>query len=76
MHTVKLPFPLPNKFKQMLQRGIDTPDMDVSWVSSLSWYFLNLFGLNAVYALILDDAGPSSTLGLPPVPAHHLRCFL
>lgn len=37
----------------MMQRGIDTPDMDVTWVSSLSWYFLNLFGLNTVYGLIL-----------------------
>jgi hypothetical protein len=37
----------------MLQRGIDTPDMDVRWVSSLSWYFLNFFGLNGLYRLIL-----------------------
>lgn len=39
----------------MMQRGIDTPDMDVAWVSSLSWYFLNLFGLTAVYRLVLGD---------------------
>lgn len=37
----------------MLQRGIETPDMDVRWVSSLSWYFLNLFGLNGLFGLIL-----------------------
>jgi hypothetical protein len=39
----------------MLQRGIDTPDMDVTWVSSISWYFLCLFGLNAIFRLILGD---------------------
>lgn len=39
----------------MLQRGIETPDMDVRWVSSLSWYFLNLFGLNGLFRLILGN---------------------
>ena len=39
----------------MLQSGVDTRDMDVTWVSSLSWYFLNLFGLGSVFALILGD---------------------
>lgn len=27
----------------MLQRGIEAPDMDVTWVSSISWYFAALF---------------------------------
>lgn len=39
----------------MLQRGIETQDMDVRWVSSLSWYFLNFFGLNGLYRLILGN---------------------
>lgn len=39
----------------MLQRGIDAPDMDVRWVSSLSWYFLNFFGLNGLYQVLLGD---------------------
>ena len=47
----------------MLQRGVETQDMDVRWVSSLSWYFLNFFGLNGVYRLILgNDNGMHSAL--------------
>jgi hypothetical protein len=59
---IKLPFPLTLGFKSMLQRGIETQDMDVRWVSSLSWYFLNFFGLNGLYRLILggDNAADSS----------------
>jgi hypothetical protein len=60
---IKLPFPLTLGFKSMLQRGIETPDMDVRWVSSLSWYFLNFFGLNGLYRLLLgnDNSADSST---------------
>ena len=55
----------------MLQRGIETPDLDVTWVSSLSWYFLTLFGLNAVYRLVLGDDGRLG-LRLDPVqPGQH-----
>ncbi|KAH7887849.1 transmembrane protein [Phlebopus sp. FC_14] len=59
---IRLPFPLTLGFKSMLQRGIETPDMDVRWVSSLSWYFLNFFGLNGLYRLILggDNSADSS----------------
>lgn len=39
----------------MLQRGVETQDMDVAWVSSLSWYFLNLFGLGSIFQIILGD---------------------
>ena len=39
----------------MLQSGVATQDLDVRWVSSLSWYFLNLFGLQSVFTFILGD---------------------
>jgi hypothetical protein len=53
--VTRLPFPLTPRFKQMMQARIETQDMDVEWVSSLSWYILCLFGLNSVYRLILGD---------------------
>lgn len=51
---LKVPFSLPSsRFRLMLQRGVDLNTLDVSYVSSLSWYFLVTFGMNGVYKLIL-----------------------
>jgi hypothetical protein len=52
---IATPFPLTLRFKGMLQRGIDVNDLDVTYVSSLSWYFLCMFGLRGVFSLILGD---------------------
>ncbi|KAH9973100.1 integral membrane protein DUF106-domain-containing protein [Lactifluus volemus] len=66
---IKLPFPLTLGFKSMLQRGIQTADMDVRWVSSLSWYFLNFFGLNGLYRIILGgDEAADDTQNLVASP--------
>ena len=47
----------------MLQRDIRTNALDVSWVSSLSWYFLNLYGLDAIYRLIMGNNDGASNAG-------------
>jgi len=52
---VKLPFPLTERFKAMTQRGIALQSLDVSYVSSLSWYFVLLFGMRGLNDLVLGD---------------------
>merc|ERR1711981_958284 len=55
----KMPFPLTERFKMMLQRGIELSSLDVTYVSSLSLYVLTLCGLRGILMIALgpnDDA--------------------
>ena len=51
----KVPFPLTQQFRGMLQSGVRVIGLDVKYVSSLSLYFLSIFGYSPIYQMILDD---------------------
>ena len=54
--TAQVPFPLGHKFKQMLQQGLQVHALDPTYVSSMSWAFLLIYGLNGVLGLLLQDS--------------------
>jgi Integral membrane protein EMC3/TMCO1-like len=60
--VVKLPFPLTLKFRGTLQQGMELRTLDVRYVSSLSWYFLNSFGLRGILPFLLGEANCRSML--------------
>lgn len=59
---MKLPFPLTDGFKSTLQNGVNTPDLNVRYVSAISWYFVNLLGLRPVYSLLMGDSTAADQL--------------
>lgn len=61
---MKLPFPVTDSFKQMLQTGVATPDLNARYVSSISWYFVNLLGLRPIYTILLQDSSAVDQLML------------
>jgi hypothetical protein len=48
----KVPFPLTQTFRTMLQSGIKVIGLDVKFVSSLSLYFLSFLGFSSIYQLM------------------------
>lgn len=63
----RLPFPLSQRFRGMLQSGIERvgQSLDVRYVSALSWYVINLFGNTGIVRLFLSEAVPSSGVSDP-----------
>ncbi|EFC43110.1 predicted protein [Naegleria gruberi] len=51
----KFPFPLSDRFRAMVQRGIELQSLETSYVTSASMYFLILFGVKGVLSLLLGE---------------------
>lgn len=60
----RLPFTLTPRFRGMLQSGIETAgqNLDVSYVSALSWYVLNMFGNAGLLSLITSGSAQDVVL--------------
>ena len=67
----KMPFPLTQKFRELLQSGVSVVSLDVQWISSISLYFLTIFGFNSLYKIFLneqdDDQMMSQLAGMNPM---------
>lgn len=59
--AAKLPFSLTRGFKMMFQAGIDLNDLEVSYISSSSWYLLNFTGMASINEILL---GPKADINI------------
>jgi hypothetical protein len=51
----KVPFGLSPRFRPMLQRGVDLSSLDVSYFTSLSYYFALLFASRGPFSLVFRE---------------------
>jgi hypothetical protein len=52
----KFPFPLSARFKGMAQRGVDIDNLEASYVTSLSLYFIIMFGMQGIVDLLVGGS--------------------
>lgn len=63
--VLKLPFTLTSNFKPMFQSSIMTSELDVSYVTGISWYFVNLLGVESLSKIFVPIFGISSIFDKP-----------
>ena len=51
----KVPFMLTQQFKSITQSGIEMENLNVQYISGMSFYFVIMFGLGQIYSLFLKD---------------------
>lgn len=66
----KIPFNLTQRFRGLVQRGVELDALDVRYVSSSSLYFLALMGINGIVSLFTGDKKMSAqdklaAMGMP-----------
>ena len=62
----KVPFTLGFKFKSILQQGFKLEALDPQYVSSMSWCFLLIFGLQGLMSLVLSDTSGMEEMMMMP----------
>ena len=60
----KIPFPLTPSFKGMLQRGVNLATLETSYVTSMSWYFLVMFGMRGLYSIVMGAGATTDDMAM------------
>lgn len=64
--VAQLPFGIPMRLKDMMQRGIAIDDLDCSYVTSISFYLMVLSGSNGLLQLLLGgDVAAQAAMNTP-----------
>eukprot|EP00796_Vickermania_ingenoplastis_P005001 gene5001-3596_t len=61
--VAQFPFGVPLRLKEMMQRGIDIDDLECSYVTSISFYFLALAGSSGILQLLLGSDAEVNNMG-------------